>query len=326
MKQTLIIVLALAVISAPVEASFEKIGVGCRAIGLGTAYVAVASDASAIYWNPAGIACSVKDSLVQRNLALTYSPLFGLSYLQHKFVGYTQDRLSRRTNFGALGFGIIELSLSPNAEDAQSLNYIENTVLVSWACLFDLPFGQKLAIGATGKYYHAQTGRPVSGFGADLGLLTERNFSLKKFAINMRWAAQAQDVGKSRIWYRAAWSPDYQEFIEPQYRLGSAIAIEWNNTFSPRMLFSVALHRNDRYSLHKNEINCGAELSFLSSFALRLGIKDIHTPRYGFGISLVSPRPFCCGAFVVMEAAILTHPELNPTFTFSLSLRSGRRP
>jgi hypothetical protein len=36
--------------------AFLKIGVGARAAAMGEAYVAVAQDASAVYWNPAGIA------------------------------------------------------------------------------------------------------------------------------------------------------------------------------------------------------------------------------------------------------------------------------
>ncbi|RIK54073.1 hypothetical protein DCC62_32005, partial [candidate division KSB1 bacterium] len=37
-------------------AQFLKIGVGGRAVGMGEAFVALANDASALYWNPAGIA------------------------------------------------------------------------------------------------------------------------------------------------------------------------------------------------------------------------------------------------------------------------------
>ena len=36
-------------------ANFLKIGVGARAIGMGSAYTAVANDATAIYWNSAGL-------------------------------------------------------------------------------------------------------------------------------------------------------------------------------------------------------------------------------------------------------------------------------
>ena len=35
-------------------AQFLKIPVGARAQGMGSAFVAVANDATAIYWNPAG--------------------------------------------------------------------------------------------------------------------------------------------------------------------------------------------------------------------------------------------------------------------------------
>lgn len=41
---------------ATTSAQFLKIGVGARAIGLGGAFVAEASDLSALYWNPAGLA------------------------------------------------------------------------------------------------------------------------------------------------------------------------------------------------------------------------------------------------------------------------------
>ncbi len=67
MKKTILIFLLVAVIWTPLSvqgvtkvgttaANFLKIGVGARAIGMGGAYVALASDASGMYWNPAGIA------------------------------------------------------------------------------------------------------------------------------------------------------------------------------------------------------------------------------------------------------------------------------
>jgi hypothetical protein len=35
-----------------------KLGVGARAMGMGSAYVAVADDPTALHWNPAGLAAS----------------------------------------------------------------------------------------------------------------------------------------------------------------------------------------------------------------------------------------------------------------------------
>src|SRR5690349_23851614 len=38
------------------SATFLRIGIGARAVGMGETFVAVANDPSAIYWNPAGLA------------------------------------------------------------------------------------------------------------------------------------------------------------------------------------------------------------------------------------------------------------------------------
>ncbi|HXS81942.1 MAG TPA: UPF0164 family protein, partial [Methylomirabilota bacterium] len=49
------------------SATFLRIGVGARAVGMGETFVAVANDPSAIYWNPAGLA-----SLQRRELAISH--------------------------------------------------------------------------------------------------------------------------------------------------------------------------------------------------------------------------------------------------------------
>ena len=68
MKWTWLTLCAMAVIPAATQAAqefdkvgtiggqFLKIGIGARAQSLGGAFVSVADDASAIYWNPAGVA------------------------------------------------------------------------------------------------------------------------------------------------------------------------------------------------------------------------------------------------------------------------------
>jgi hypothetical protein len=43
------------------DGQFLKIGVGARAAGMGGAYVAVANDASSVFWNPAGLALIPED-------------------------------------------------------------------------------------------------------------------------------------------------------------------------------------------------------------------------------------------------------------------------
>jgi len=66
-KNIIITLMIIALLSVPMSAqsvskvgttaaNFLKIGVGARAIGMGGAYVSLANDASAMFWNPAGIA------------------------------------------------------------------------------------------------------------------------------------------------------------------------------------------------------------------------------------------------------------------------------
>jgi hypothetical protein len=47
-----------------IGAQFLKIGVGARATAMGSSFVAVADDPSAVYWNPAGVARLTRKSLV----------------------------------------------------------------------------------------------------------------------------------------------------------------------------------------------------------------------------------------------------------------------
>ncbi|MGE5599770.1 MAG: hypothetical protein ACM3XS_10355, partial [Bacteroidota bacterium] len=56
MKRCLILLVALVlVLSTASLASAAELGIGARAIGMGGAYVAVADDGTAAYWNPAAI-------------------------------------------------------------------------------------------------------------------------------------------------------------------------------------------------------------------------------------------------------------------------------
>jgi len=83
-------------------ANFLKIGVGARPLGMGGAFVAVANDANAIWWNPAGVA-----GMKRREITLMHSELG--EDIRYQFLAYSQ-RVKRLR--GGLGGSISYLSVS----------------------------------------------------------------------------------------------------------------------------------------------------------------------------------------------------------------------
>ena len=65
--------------------AFLKIGVGGRAVGVGEAYTAIANDASAAYWNPAGLA-----QLEHTEFLLTHNEW--IQDVAHDFLGFTFNK------------------------------------------------------------------------------------------------------------------------------------------------------------------------------------------------------------------------------------------
>jgi hypothetical protein len=85
--RTLVLFPVLLLLASPASIGAQTFGdIGTRAEGMGTAFVAVADDASAVYWNPAGIANgSIFDLQVSVAKGSTVFvgatlPVFGLSY------------------------------------------------------------------------------------------------------------------------------------------------------------------------------------------------------------------------------------------------------
>ena len=144
-------------------AAFLKIGVGARAVALGSAYTTVHGDVNQMFWNPAGIA--VKKGRTQ--VALSYNSW--IADLNHYAVA------AARTfgNYGTFGIGLVGLGLSgiDNSGGADrdqipsflddtysgfrdtetgSYDYQDYALQVTWASNFT----DRLSLGATGKIIH----------------------------------------------------------------------------------------------------------------------------------------------------------------------------
>ncbi|MBN2011115.1 PorV/PorQ family protein [candidate division KSB1 bacterium] len=91
-------------------AQFLKIGVGARAMGMGESFVALANDATTMYWNPAGMI-----NVDQITLALNHSNWF--ADISHDYAGF----ILPFSENGRLGFSAIALNTSE-----QEVTTVEN--------------------------------------------------------------------------------------------------------------------------------------------------------------------------------------------------------
>ncbi len=111
------LVAALLVVAGPASATkyageFMKIPVGARAVGMGSAFVAVADDATAPYWNPAGMVF-----LPYREGFLQHAEQFG-SLVNHDFGGVVMPLKGEPRHGAALGIsgtwvGVNDIPLTP---------------------------------------------------------------------------------------------------------------------------------------------------------------------------------------------------------------------
>jgi hypothetical protein len=150
-------------------ANFLEIGVGARALGMGSAFGALSEGATALYWNPAGIARNPTFAAV-----FSYNDMYGDFGLDHFFGGVTLP-----AGEGAWGLQIITFSSGeiprtteafPEGGDPQFGGTFEWTALA-----VGLSYGRqitdRLTIGATVKF--AQTGiddAKANYFGGDAGV------------------------------------------------------------------------------------------------------------------------------------------------------------
>lgn len=206
-------------------AAFEDLGAGARAPGMGGAFVAVADDVYAIYYNPAGLG-TLDRPAVGTSYTKLYLGLTDDSNLASSFIGYAQP--IREGRQGALGAAWNSFSLNGSL-------YRDDSFFLSYGRQAPLhPFGGDLYAGVSLKYLRssfgtfseaanatnglALTGQPDSALGArrsvgafdsDLGLLY-------RFANHYSLGAQAVHVNRPNVAFDSAAS----DRLPTQMRLG----------------------------------------------------------------------------------------------------------
>jgi hypothetical protein len=173
---------------------------------MGGAFVAVCDDATAMVWNPAGLA-----QLSDTRIAGMSTDLYGLG-ITHQFVGAT-------TSFANLGIGlgwerasIDGQTVAAGGALGNAFTWVENAIIGSLATnVMDVAMA-----GANVKYYMADSGLgdEASGFGFDLGLLVSLG---DMFVIGVN----AMDLAGSTI----EWNGGATDVISGLYKAGLAMKL-----------------------------------------------------------------------------------------------------
>jgi hypothetical protein len=151
-------------------ATFLEIGVGGAGLAMGDAYVASASDISAIYWNPAGLA------MMEKNQALfMYQPW--VVEVNTLFAGFGLVL----PQIGTVSLGLFAVDYGD--EEVTTLEYQDGTgeQYAAYDMSISLAYARKIvewfSFGANGKYIHSKIWHSTaSAMVVDLGVIVQTGF------------------------------------------------------------------------------------------------------------------------------------------------------
>lgn len=241
------ILLALPVLTHSAEtAAFLKIGVGARALAMGGAYTAVADDASAIGWNPAGFA-----ALSKREVGATHTELTSDTHFD--FLGYVQP-----IKFGVLAAAGTYLSQGKlqgrdeNGSPTGGYTAADQSAAVGFAAKV-LP---GLSLGANVKYVRSSIAEASAQSGAlDLGG-------------QYVWSG-ARGPGVPVIGVAVQNLGPNMRFLDQSTPLPLTLAVGIGYRLSAGSIMSFDYKGRPRS--HDSEFSLGAEYAVFSGIALRAG-------------------------------------------------------
>jgi len=292
---SLALVLALsAVVLADGIGAFSafKNGIGARALAMGGAFVAVADDATATLWNPAGLA-----QLDDTRLAGMSTDLYGLG-ITHQYIGAV-------TTFANLGIGlgwerasIDGQVLDEGGVQGGTFTWVEQAIVGSLATnVLDVAMA-----GANVKYYLADNGlgEAATGFGFDLGLLVSLG---DMFVIGVN----AMDLAGSTL----SWDGGATDVISGLYKAGLAMKLADDRLI---LAADVDFDGSDLGNTH-----VGVEFQVIDELALRGGV--VLTDNFQDYYFAVGAGINVAGLYV--DAAYILEETLGNTLVLSAEFSLG---
>jgi hypothetical protein len=276
--------------------------VGARSLALGSAYVAIADDATAIYWNPAGLV-----RLGQTQLHLRHAERFS-GLVDHDFVALARPgRRLHALGIGLLRVGVGDIQFTELQDPGRALSENNRPLVSSTESSADYALylsaahrlGTRLSLGTSLKLIYRQIAEfSAYGFGLDLG-------ARYQLSPGLSIAANLRDLTSTPIF----WDTDQTDHINPSLLLGLAYELAVAGGRATAAFASRTGGQADDAG-DASPLNAGIEYRY-RTLALRAGFEE---GRQAFGIGL---RPH---KRLGLDLAYMQHDELESTYQLSANL------
>lgn len=308
-----------------VSAPFLEINVGSRAIGMGGAFVAIANDATALYWNPAGIS-----RLPGHELVFIHSAW--LADINYDFVG----AVFQLKNNGAIGISLISLSTAEmkvrTVDQPEGTGEMFSVGDLALGLAYARNLTERFSIGVNGKFIQQNIwNMSATGFAIDIGTLFTTPFAGMKIGMSIsNFGGKLQMLGKDTfINYDLA--PDQEgsndrlpahlntdKFSLPLlFRVG--VALDAVTLKSSKVMLAVdAVHPND----NTEYLNVGVEYSSRDWLFLRAGFENLFVLDGEGGLTLGAGMKYNLSrnARIELDYSYQDFGRLLNAQSFSLSL------
>ncbi len=146
-------------------ANFLNLEVGARAISLAGAFTAIANDASALKWNPAGMAYFNK-------ITATYNNINLYAGIQHQFVGLVLP--VGLNNFVGVAFNYVDIGKIERTTvlEPEGFGLFFNNYNMAASLSYARMLTDRITFGITGRWVHEQIWQEkADGICADIGII-----------------------------------------------------------------------------------------------------------------------------------------------------------
>lgn len=271
---------------------FLKLGVGARGVAMGEAFVAVANDATALFWNPAGLAQYPHNEVVASHTEY-------VADIRHDFLGATY-RLSTEDVLGVsfLALHMEDMEITTETQPQGTGRYFSFGD-VAVGLTYARRMTDQFSFGATVRYAEETLDiLKMRSVMVDLGTYYWTGLGSSRFAVVITNFGADVAPGGSLVSGGGEQVSEFQKFSLPTlFKLG--FALEPLQDEEHRLTASLQLnHPND----NAEHLRLGAEYAWRETFFLRGGVKrTIGQPL--FGKDATSEEDFAAGAGVRVELA-----------------------